>query len=211
MDDPPCVTIVLLGDPECGKSTFLSYALISLSLTPYPSTKNLPRKLSQGAGSLSSPTSNLPALRDEDQPFVYEIRMYNRPYRFEFYDTASPTNYTLLRPDFVILCYDISDRRTLKNLQNLWWRKTVEWYMQEREDIPLMVLGLKRDLRIESEETLYPQEGHRTATELRCDMYAECSAVTGELMGAVFEDIARRAAMTTTQKGGLSEMNCCAM
>ena len=37
---------------------------------------------------------------------------------------------------------------------------------------------------------------------MRCDLYAECSAVTGELMREVFDDIVRRAAKTTTPEGG---------
>lgn len=43
---------------------------------------------------------------------------------------------------------------------------------------------------------------------MRCDRYAECSALTGELMKEVFEDIARTAAKTTTEAGGLSEDSC---
>lgn len=43
---------------------------------------------------------------------------------------------------------------------------------------------------------------------MRCDRYAECSAVTGELMNEVFEDIARVAAMTKTEGGGLSPGGC---
>ena len=86
----------------------------------------------------------------------------------------------------------------------------MEWYMKTKDDIPIMLLGLKRDLRVEGEgiETLYPQEGHRVSAELRCDQYAECSAVTGELMMEVFEDMARRAAKTTMSKGGMGEMSC---
>lgn len=34
MADPPEVTILLLGDAEVGKSTFLSYVSISFSLQP---------------------------------------------------------------------------------------------------------------------------------------------------------------------------------
>lgn len=36
-------------------------------------------------------------------------------------------------------------------------------------------------------------KGHRVAQEMRCDRYAECSAVTGELMNEVCEDIAHLA------------------
>ena len=89
--------------------------------------------------------------------------MYNRSYRFEFCDTASPEHYTLLKPDFVVLCYDIHDRRSLVNVQQVWFRRMVESYMTEREDIPIMLLGLKRDLRKEGPGVIYPQEvgGHR--------------------------------------------------
>jgi len=72
----------------------------------------------------------------------------NRPYRFEFYDTASPTHYTLLNPDFVLLCYDTGDQQSLENVRTNWRKKVVlqfrEW---EEERIPVMLIGLKRDLR----------------------------------------------------------------
>jgi len=41
---------------------------------------------------------------------------------------------------------------------------------------------------------------------MRCDHYAECSAVTGELM-----NIARPAARTTTESGGLTQGGCTIM
>ena len=103
-------------------------------------------------------TTSLPLLRDLDQPFVYDIRMYNRPYRFEFYDTASPENYTLLRPDFIVLCFSIDGRQSLVNVQQVWFKEAVQCYMRERDDIPIMVLGLKRDLRKEEAGVIYPQE-----------------------------------------------------
>jgi len=72
--------------------------------------------------------------------------------------------------------------------------------------MPVMILGLKRDERTESRladgtfEYVMPQEGLQAAQEMRCDRYAECSAVTGELMFEVLEDITRTAAKTTTKK-----------
>jgi Ras family protein A len=73
-----------------------------------------------------------------------------------------------------------------------------------------LVLGLKRDLRSETDPNgiIYPQEAYRIAQEIRCDKYMECSAFTGELVHEVLEDICRTAAMTTTSKGGLSEGGC---
>jgi Ras homolog gene family, member A len=77
--------------------------------------------------------------------------------------------------------------------------------------MPVMLLGLKRDERTETKnedgefECVMPEEGLAAAQEMRCDRYAECSAITGELMWEVLEDITRTAAKTTTEKGGLSE------
>lgn len=60
-----------------------------------------------------------------------------------------------------------------------------------------------------------PHEGYRVAQEMRCDRYLECSAVTGELVAEVFEDVCRTAALAAGQKGrgdegggGLSEGGC---
>ena len=126
------------------------------------------RKLSHGANSMREKTTAFPPLRDLDQPFVYDVRMYNRPYRFEFYDTSCPENYTLLRPDFVILCYSIGSRESLVNLQHVWFKKMVNCYMREREDRPVMILGLRRDLRKEEDGMILPQEVSSTVGQPSC-------------------------------------------
>ena len=47
---------------------------------------------------------------------------------------------------------------------------------------------------------------------MRCDRYAECSAMEGDFMNEVFEDIAITAAKTTTERGALSQdPMCCVM
>ncbi|CAF9932485.1 MAG: hypothetical protein HETSPECPRED_008379 [Heterodermia speciosa] len=202
-DERATVSILLLGDPGCGKTTFLS------AIVPTWTSR-----LSQG---VSSPHTRLPAssplLRDLDQPFPFDIRLYNRHYRFEFSDTASPENWTLHTPDFAILCYDISDRRSLHNAAHVWRKAVARHHVQDREEIPVMLLGLKRDLRLEEgdKRIVDPQEGYRVAQEMRCDRYAECSAVTGELMKEAMEDVARTAAKTTTEEGGTSLGGCALM
>lgn len=84
-----------------------------------------------------------------------------------------------------------------------------------------MVLGLKRDLRrewtaVEKQNlkgaTIMAQEAIQVAQEMRCDIYAECSALTGELFREAVEDIAKTAVNTVrAESGGKSEGGCMVM
>ncbi|KAK5800432.1 hypothetical protein VI817_002644 [Penicillium citrinum] len=213
------VTLLLLGDAGCGKSTFLSR--LKNGRRPSPSQP--------GTTVESAPEP----LRDSDQPFIYDIRFSKKKFTLELYDTASPNqHWTSLHPDVVVIAFDISNRGTLDGLKaavyiieranciSKKWRNDITRYFQHGhgERIPVMLLGLKRDLRTEGEGIIYPQEvgayqtkqmaTYRIAQELRCDRYAECSAVTGELLAETFEDLARMAGMTTTSKGGQTAGGC---
>ncbi|KAI4712766.1 hypothetical protein J4E90_009676 [Alternaria incomplexa] len=195
----PEVNVLLLGDSEVGKSTFLS----RLSLGVQPQGDDLP-------------PYELPKLRDIDQPYAFDISLYGRPYRLQFFDTASPQNYTLLHPQFVILCYDISSRASLDSLAST-WLPIVNKHFNYDENLPVMVLGLKRDLRKQwtlaehgpdkkgKGPSVMPHEGLQAAQRMLCDHYAECSAVTGELCRQVLEDVAKTSAKTTTEKGAKSQ------
>ncbi|PYI02240.1 Rho-like small GTPase [Aspergillus sclerotiicarbonarius CBS 121057] len=193
--DEQTVTILLLGDSGCGKSTFLS---------------SLKSNLRRPQGQRFSPTNIQEGLlRDSDQPFLYDIRFSKKSFTIEAYDTASPNqHWSTLQPDVVLLAFDVSNRETLDGLRA--WRNDITRYFQygHGERIPIMMVGLKRDLRVECEGIIYPQESYRIAQELRCDRYAECSAVTGELLAETFEDIARLAGMTTTTAGGQTAGAC---
>lgn len=161
------------------------------------------------------PPYQLPKLRDSDQPYAFDITLYGRPYRIQFYDTASPINYTLLRPSFVILCYDISSRASLDSLATT-WLPIVNKNFNYDENLPVMVLGLKRDLRKQwtlaevgpdkkgRGKSVMPHEGVQAAQRMLCDHYAECSALTGELCREVLEDVAKTSAKTTTKDGAKS-------
>jgi GTPase SAR1 family protein len=93
------------------------------------------------------------------------------------------------------------------------WIKETQSVFGARTDLPVLLLGLKRDLRSETDPNgvIYPQEAYRIAQEMRCDKYMECSAGTGELVHEAFEDICKTAVLTTTAGGGLSKGECCSM
>ncbi|CAK7239590.1 MAG: hypothetical protein STHCBS139747_001021 [Sporothrix thermara] len=200
MDDLQPISILLLGDDEVGKSTFLSRLALLRSKDG----------LRNGA---TASSSSPPLLRDEDQPFVVELRTRIAAFRLEFSDTASPEHWRCRPPpDIVVLCYDISRRPTLTSLQTRWLGE-VRTAFQHCDRMPILVLGLKRDLRREDDPagTLYPHEAYNLAQQLRADMYLECSAATGELLAQVVDDICRRAIQTTTSEGGQSQGACSVM
>ena len=66
-------------------------------------------------------------------------------------------SYTLLEPNLVILCFDIKNRRSLVSAQQVWRKKVIRHYEYNNE-LPVMLLGLKRDLRVEEDGVIYPQE-----------------------------------------------------
>jgi Ras homolog gene family, member A len=211
-DDIPTVTILLLGDSGVGKSTFLSYAFEVIFPWPSAFAHQDSSRLTLGAhtqdpSSDDLPSYSLPTLRDLDQPFLFNVTLFGRPYRFQFYDTASPENYTLLHPDFIIMCYSIDSKPSLYSLTKQ-WKYMVETHFNYDESLPVMVLGLKRDLRRDDGTCVMPQQGLGIAQEMRVDKYAECSALTGELCRQVLEDVTRTAARTTTEAGAKSADGC---
>ncbi|KAK6826049.1 hypothetical protein PG990_002637 [Apiospora arundinis] len=188
--DSESIKVVLLGDEKVGKSAFLS-------------------RMSKGSSALEGRVDIVP-LRDNDQPFIFEARRKNAQYRFEFYDTASPESWRLLRPDVVIICYDISQRLSMINMQRIWINEVRATYSEIEAHLPIIVLGLKRDLRSETDPNgiIYPQEAYRVSQEMRADKYVECSSVTGELFKLAFEEICSTAMKTRTADGGQSEGGC---
>jgi Ras family protein A len=87
-----------------------------VSLTQTLIIEPIDRRLSQGDKGHNS-TGPIKLLRDNDQPYVFDIKLFNKSYRFEFYDTSSPDNWKLLQPNLIILCYDISNRLSLIDMQ----------------------------------------------------------------------------------------------
>ena len=146
--------------------------------------------------------TQLPQLRDSEQPFVFDVTVFRKDLRLQFYDTAGPDSYLLLKPEILILCFSIADRTTLHSLRTN-WKDTVEAHFNYNDQIPVLVLGLKRDLREENNPaSIFPHEGATIAQDMRCDKYCEGSAITGELGDLVFKDIAETAAGTLTAQGG---------
>ncbi|POR33910.1 GTP-binding protein RHO2 [Tolypocladium paradoxum] len=183
--DPEVVKVLLVGDERCGKTTFLS-------------------RLSAGEH-----TNPIPLLRDIDQPYIFNINLGPKSYCLEFHDTSSPDNWRLLDPDVIVICYDISQRLSLINMKR-YWVDEVKTAFKRSDSLPVVILGLKRDLRSETDPNgiIYPHEAYQLAQTMRADRYVECSAVTGELVKLAFEDICKTATRTTAEAGDQTEGGC---
>lgn len=199
------ITLLLLGPPQSGKTTFLSRL---------PHLHHLP--------CLPPLSPTLHHLR----PLPFTATLFNRPYPIHIYPNTSALfiDEYPAAPSLVVLCFAIDDRHSL-DLATGYWRRQLSVHYAGHE-MPLLLLGLKRDARHtgrireegvysnvddrdEIDESRYecvmPEEGLQAAVEIRADRYAECSAVTGELLWEVVEDITRMAAGTRTAGGGFSE------
>lgn len=151
----------------------------------------------------SIPRGQSPSLlRDLDQPFPFNVRFQHNQFRLEFYDTSSPQSYVLLRPAVIVLCYSIGDIPSLRSVQSK-WKHMVETHFNYDESLPVILLGLQRDVRsiedyggtvklkaangdeeregLTARTFVYPQEALMAAQEMRLDRYCECSALTGEV------------------------------
>ncbi|KAI5456390.1 P-loop containing nucleoside triphosphate hydrolase protein [Mariannaea sp. PMI_226] len=168
--DVEVIKILLVGDEKCGKTTFLS-------------------RLSAGEA-----VNPVPLLRDMDQPFIFDIKSGRKQYHFEFCDTSCPDNWRTLDPDAVVICYDISQRLSLINMER-YWLPEVKKTFPRFDSLPVIILGLKRDKRSLNDPNgiILPQEAYQVAQAMRADRYVECSATTGELLKLAFEDLCKTA------------------
>lgn len=210
MDEPKEVEILFLGDAEAGKSAFLSYVYRS-SLSGFNCidlSKHI--LISLHSRMLQGPNASPNALKDSNQPFVLDLKSSRQgSHRLAFSDTAAPTHYTQQRPNLIVLCFDISRKSTLVNVQQR-WRPFVEKDLNLHERHPILLLGLKRDLRVEMDsESVMPQEAMRVAGEMRVDRYAETSAKTGECWDVCVQDVLGMAVRSLRSDGGRTEgANC---
>ncbi|EXJ87976.1 hypothetical protein A1O1_04903 [Capronia coronata CBS 617.96] len=196
----PEVDILFLGSPGVGKATFLSQI----------------EHVHNGRLNLSAPRKRIFA---PTEPLSWDVTLFGRPYKFRIHVSTSSlfVDPFPAEPAFTIIAFSVSSRESLHNAQ-FYWRKQLSMHYSDLEhNMPVMLLGLKRDERTEKRmedgtfECVMPQEALRVAQEMRCDRYAECSALTGELMWETLEDITRTAAMTTTENGGMTQYSCSVM
>jgi Ras homolog gene family, member A len=160
-------------------------------------------------------------------PLSFDVLLFARPYRITIHPSIShlfidpfPAS-----PSLLILTYSIPDRASLHNVRNYWMPQYHLHY--PTSNVPTMLLGLQRDRRTakvinttvasadglttterQQYECVMPEEGLQAAREMRLDRYAECSALTGELMWEATQDLTKMAAQTTVDSGDYASEMC---
>ncbi|KAJ1551165.1 hypothetical protein HK096_002774 [Nowakowskiella sp. JEL0078] len=114
----------------------------------------------------------------------------------EFVDTAGAEAFDRLRPfsytgaTDVIVCFAINKPETFKEIEEKWIPE-VKYFCG---DIPMVLVGLKKDLRDQSDCLKFPisySQGLDLANKVGAIKYVECSARTGENVVNVFLDFTR--------------------
>ena len=146
------------------------------------------------------------------ETYVTEYRVDGKSVQLAFCDTAGQEDYKQLRPlayskaHAVLIGFSVDTPESLKNVRHKW----VEEANARCPSVPIILVGLKKDLREDplavgemrkkSLQFVTHEDANDMAHQVDARRYLECSSLTGEGVGDVFE-AATRAAMLTFEKG----------
>jgi len=186
--------LVIIGDGACGKTSLLSVFTLGYF-----------------------PKHYVPTVFEN---YVTDCRVDGKSVQLALWDTAGQEDYERLRPlayskaHVILIGFSVDTPDSLDNVKHKW----VEEAQERCPDVPILLVGLKMDIRddpLAQEEmrkkSLHfttAKEGIDAAHEIGARKYLECSSLTGEGVDDVFES-ATRAALLTFEKG--ERGGCCVM
>ena len=184
---------MIIGDGACGKTSLLSVFTLGYF-----------------------PTHYVPTVFEN---YVTDCRVDGRSVQLALWDTAGQEDYERLRPlaysraHIILIGFSVDSPDSLENVRHKW----VEEARERCPEVPVILVGLKKDLRedpLAKEEMrkkslkfITTREGAEMAQQCGARKYLECSSLTGEGVDDVFE-AATRAALLTTNDGS-SKGGCC--
>ncbi|KAG2377978.1 hypothetical protein C9374_008600 [Naegleria lovaniensis] len=123
----------------------------------------------------------------------------NQSVSLGLWDTAGQEDYDSLRPlsyaetDVFLACFSVVSKTSLNNVKQKWLPE-IKQHMQKKT--PILLVGLKKDLRLDPKTTrevleagdtiVSEKEGKDVAEALDCVTYCECSAKTRDGLEEVF-------------------------
>ncbi|KAJ8099168.1 P-loop containing nucleoside triphosphate hydrolase protein [Lipomyces tetrasporus] len=183
--------LVIVGDGSCGKTSLLSVFTLG-----------------------EFPKEHLPTVFET---YVTDCRVDGKSVQLALWDTAGQEEYERLRPlsyskaHVILVGFAVDTPDSLDNVSSKWITEINELC----PDIPIILVGLKKDLRQDSlaieelrrrsQRFVTPAEAELVARQVGARKYLECSALTGEGVDNVFE-AATRASLLVGQR---QQSNCC--
>ncbi|CAG5133830.1 unnamed protein product [Candidula unifasciata] len=143
-----------------------------------------------------------------------DLSVDNVDVTLSLWDTAGQEDYDRLRPlsypgaDVFLLCFALDHKTSAENVKSKWQPELTQYCPQA----PIVLVGTKLDCRQtagrqgNSKQVISRSEGLRMAKTIKAVKYLECSALTQEGLGEVFQE-ATRAAMQK-QSSSSSRSNC---
>ncbi|QLG74212.1 hypothetical protein HG535_0G00960 [Zygotorulaspora mrakii] len=179
--------LVIIGDGACGKTSLLYV----FTLGKFP---------------------------EEYHPTVFEnyvtdCRVDGIKVTLTLWDTAGQEEYERLRPfsyskaDVILIGFAVNDHESLIHARTKWAEEALRYC----PDAPIILVGLKRDLRnLKPGDSKYMdlvshEEAQQVARQIGAKKLLECSALTGEGVDDVFEMATRTSLLVNKEPG----KQCC--
>lgn len=139
--------------------------------------------------------------------YIANVQYDNKLIELALWDTAGQEEYDRLRPlsypetDVILICFSIDFPMSLSNVQDKWYPEVTHFC----EGVPLLLVGLKSDLRkdrrtldmlaAQGQRPVSLEQASKVAREIDA-RYMECSAKEGANVAEVFQ-MATKLAMET--------------
>lgn len=177
--------LVIVGDGGCGKTSLLYVFTLG-----------------------EFPTEYHPTVFEN---YVTDCRIDGKAVQLALWDTAGQEEYERLRPlsyfnsHVILIGFALDDPNSLDNTRTKWIHEVRKYC----PDTPYLLIGLKKDLRIDqynrSRFVEYDQ-GQEVAREIGAKTYLESSSLTGEGVDDIFEYATRTSLLINSEK---AKESCC--
>jgi len=181
--EPQKVKMVLLGDPQVGKSSMV----ISYTTHRAFQQQNLGSSDNKQGSKLKAPFAD----------YYTTATVDDKDFELSMWDTNASTEYEHIRPlnfaktDIFLLCFSVTQETSLDNVTAKWIREINNCPAGKSAPLKLLV-GLQTDMRDEQwsaydkGKRITKEQAMQVATEIGAVDYVECSARTAEGVEDVF-------------------------